>query len=572
VAKPSLHTAGSWAYDSSGSITVTLPTHSAGDMLLVRVAIKSGAIATCVASCATAGWAKVGQFAGSTNSGNGTGSVLVAVFWKEAASGSETNPTIDFSQTNTQGGVVGMSYTKGAGDTAWVTPVGDGGLDEGTANTSHSATIQTHVSATANDLIDFFTGIRDDTVMTVPTFTQAGLTLDAVVEAPAAAGTDTGGADGAYDGGYRTVASGTSSAAAVVTGTLSTSEQGTSWTTRLRSFAPEEHSGTLAATGGGVAVEVGQKNGLSAQAFTGGGIIVAVSTTNRQIAATETGGGVLAASATTDRPAPLAVTGGGVLADAETTDRQAAMTATGGGVSIFDYEVSGSENHDGTLVATAGGAGVFSQSTDRPTLIVATAGGVVVIAGEAGFLTVLAATGGGVAAVEATTNREMTAEATGGGTAVLAAIGGREVVLAATGAGAVVVSMETARAGQLAGTGGGVATLIGTQAESHDGALSASGAGVSAFAAITARMYALAATGGGTGSATASTERLGSLSATGGGIVQVVGGSGIIPVTSITPRRISGAVSGGSLGGSIGSGIAGVIVRSEVGAQIDRLM
>jgi len=75
-----LHTAGSWAYDSSGSITVTLPTHSTGDMLLVRVAIKSGAIATCTASTATSGWAKVGQFAGATNSGNGTGSVLVAAF------------------------------------------------------------------------------------------------------------------------------------------------------------------------------------------------------------------------------------------------------------------------------------------------------------------------------------------------------------------------------------------------------------------------------------------------------------------------------------------------------------
>src|SRR3990172_2282481 len=184
-------------------------------MLLVRVAIKSGAIATCIASTATSGWAKVGQFAGSTNSGNGTGSVLVAVFWKVATSAGETDPVIDFSQTNTQGGSCGMSYQLGAGE-LWSTPVGDGGLDEGTANTSHSATIASHVSATVGDLIDFFTGIRDDTVMTVPTFTQAGLTLAAVVESPATAGSDTAGADGAYDGGYRIVNSGTSSAAAVV--------------------------------------------------------------------------------------------------------------------------------------------------------------------------------------------------------------------------------------------------------------------------------------------------------------------------------------------------------------------
>src|SRR3990172_12411926 len=105
-------------------------------MLLVRVAIKSGAIATCIASTATSGWAKVGQFAGSTNSGNGTGSVLVAAFWKLATSAAEPDPTIAFSETNTQGGVVALSYSKSASE-SWLTPVGDGGLDEGTANTSH---------------------------------------------------------------------------------------------------------------------------------------------------------------------------------------------------------------------------------------------------------------------------------------------------------------------------------------------------------------------------------------------------------------------------------------------------
>ena len=74
----SLHTAGTWAYDASGSVTVTLPTHSAGDMLIVRVAMKSGSMASVVASMATSGWAKVGQKNGSGNSGNGTGGVMVA--------------------------------------------------------------------------------------------------------------------------------------------------------------------------------------------------------------------------------------------------------------------------------------------------------------------------------------------------------------------------------------------------------------------------------------------------------------------------------------------------------------
>ena len=119
----SLNTAGSWAYAAAGSVSVTLPTHATGDMLLVRVAYKSSAIATCAASTATSGWAKLGEFHdGTTNSGNGTGSVAVALFYKQAASAAEGNPTIDFSQTVTQVGRVALSYAKGASE-GWVTPV-----------------------------------------------------------------------------------------------------------------------------------------------------------------------------------------------------------------------------------------------------------------------------------------------------------------------------------------------------------------------------------------------------------------------------------------------------------------
>src|SRR3990167_10694170 len=95
----SLRTAGSWAYASSGSVTPALPTHQAGDMLLARVAWKSSAIATCDASTATDGWVKIGQTAGATNSGNGTGSVGVATVRKIATSDAEPDPTIDFDET-----------------------------------------------------------------------------------------------------------------------------------------------------------------------------------------------------------------------------------------------------------------------------------------------------------------------------------------------------------------------------------------------------------------------------------------------------------------------------------------
>ena len=223
---------GGWQFVASGSISPSLHVNAgAGDMMIARVAYKSSSIATCTASTASSGWAKIGEFHdGTTNSGNGTGSVAVAAFWKEH-SGSESAPTIDFSQAVTQVGATVIIYEKGAGE-AWVTPVGDGGGF--TAATNISATIQSHVSVTTDDMVDFFYGARDNATATVPTITQTGVTYNTITELPADAGTDTSGADGAYDGGYRLATAGTSSAAAVVTGTLDTSESGSAWMTRLR--------------------------------------------------------------------------------------------------------------------------------------------------------------------------------------------------------------------------------------------------------------------------------------------------------------------------------------------------
>lgn len=223
---------GTWQA-GTGNGTVNLPTHATGDIIIVRVGYKSSAIATCAASTPTSGWAKLGTefHDGTTNSGNGTGSVAVAVFWKIAESAAETTPTIEFSQTVTQREWTSVSYQKGGSET-WDTPVGDGGGY--TASTSVSATIQSHVSVTAGDMVDFFYHARDDTVCTVPTITQASVTFDTVTEAPVTAVSNTSGDDGAADGGYRLATSGTSSAAAVVTGTQSTSESGSAWMTRLR--------------------------------------------------------------------------------------------------------------------------------------------------------------------------------------------------------------------------------------------------------------------------------------------------------------------------------------------------
>ena len=233
---------GSWAYAASGSVTPTLAAHAAGDMLIVRVAYKSSAIATCTASTATSGWAKVGEIGGSTNSGNGTGTVACASFYKIAASGAETNPTITFSQTVTQVGHTALTYTKGGSDT-WVTPVGAGGQDTSSGTGFLAAASP---STSGDDVIDYFCGIADDTTFSVrASWQDGGVVLGTESNRPVTAGSDTSGADGAYDGGYRLITSGGPATGGGVLATLGTSEIGGAWATRLR----------VTAGGGGGATE-----------------------------------------------------------------------------------------------------------------------------------------------------------------------------------------------------------------------------------------------------------------------------------------------------------------------------
>ena len=211
-----------------GSVTPTIHASAAtGDMMLCRIGSKpyNGT------NGMPAGWTSLGTFAdGTVGSGGGTGSVLVEVFWKEH-DGSETDPTV----TNASSTVSVASifvWRKGATET-WETPVGDGGGDT-TEDTSFSATIQSHVSVTAGDVVDFFYALRDNSTMTVPTITQAGVTFDTVVEMPAIQANTVLGHDQGQDGGYRVATAGTSTAAAVITGTHSTNETGSGWMTRLR--------------------------------------------------------------------------------------------------------------------------------------------------------------------------------------------------------------------------------------------------------------------------------------------------------------------------------------------------
>jgi hypothetical protein len=247
-------TAGAWAAVNATTQTVTLPAHSAGDMLLVRAGMKHATVPGSI-TCATSGWTKLGQYYDSGGaSSNGGGGVVVALFYKEAASSSEPNPVVTFHATvsATPGCAVAVSYSKGASEN-WVTPEGAGGAFA--SSTAISATMSSHISATSGDMLDAFAVGNDNNTMTVPTVTQAGLTLDTVTEYPATALSDSTSNDIEADGCNRLATAGTSSAAAVVTGTLNIADSGSAWVTRLRVQAVviEALAGTsdAAATGDG---------------------------------------------------------------------------------------------------------------------------------------------------------------------------------------------------------------------------------------------------------------------------------------------------------------------------------
>jgi hypothetical protein len=246
-----LHTEGTWAAATATTQTLTLPTHSTGDMLILRVGMKHATLPGDI-TVDTAGWTQIDEHNnGTTASGNGVGDVEIAAFYREAASASETDPVVRFhaSVAATPSCGVATSFSKGAGE-AWVTPVGDSGSIA--AATNYSATMASHISATANDWLVGYAVTNDNTTLTVPTITQTGLTLAAVVESPAAALSSATSNDISADGCYRVVNSGTSSAAAVFSGTNSVADVGAAMVIRLRVAAADTGDAEVA-TGTGAA-------------------------------------------------------------------------------------------------------------------------------------------------------------------------------------------------------------------------------------------------------------------------------------------------------------------------------
>ena len=470
-------TAGAWVAANATTQTVTLPTHQTGDMLLVRVGMKHATLPGDI-TCNTSGWARIGQFNnGNTASGNGLGDVQVAAFWKIATSGAETNPVITYhaSVAATPSCASPVVFQKGAAE-GWLTPVGDGGAIA--AATNISATIQSHVTATTGDVIVAHLVTNDNTTLTVPTFTQTGLTLSAVTEAPATALSDATSNDISADACFRTVTAGTSSAAAVVTGTNSVADVGAAWTTRLR-VVPADEGPAEVATGAGAA----------------GDSDVSIAS-NTEIA---TGTGSAGDSTLNVAPNAGVAVGTGAALDA-TVDTVAGAAAK---LRVYDIEflipAAGAATYANAEAAAGTGTASGPSARVAPSVGAIGGNGAASSATTAVLVSAQVAAGTGAALAARSSVKPNAGLAAGTGAASNAAVSTAVRPTAATGTGAASGASARVAVNALAAGGTGTAhnATVSTLVVTHAQAQAASGAGAASGASVHVRPRPTTAAGSG---------------------------------------------------------------------------
>jgi hypothetical protein len=217
---------GSWAeLTADGSVAIPA-TPQAGDRMYLFARWKDFSVTATVTD-----WTELVEFAdGSSTSGNGTGSVKVACWYRDWQSG-DTDPTIDFSANPNNASAVIIVMAKEAAD-VWLTPVAVTAAMTNWTTSSQSVVASSTTTVLGGGVVMGLIGIRDDTAtMTRPTNgidDSGGLVTwnGNYVEAPATHHSTITGDDGAADLGYRLVTTGAVSVTLRMTGTISAAETG----------------------------------------------------------------------------------------------------------------------------------------------------------------------------------------------------------------------------------------------------------------------------------------------------------------------------------------------------------
>lgn len=175
-----------------------------------------------------AGWTKLIEFKdGTVNPGAGTGSVTIAVYYRDY-DGSFSNWPMTWSANIGIGGVTTIALIKDAGDT-WDTPEVVSAIWP--ASGAQTVTASSTVDISAGALVAAIFGVRDDSDPTSPTVSDIGSPAvgwnGVTVEEPVTALSTSTGNDIAADMAYRRVSTGATSVDLTAAWTLTASETGT---------------------------------------------------------------------------------------------------------------------------------------------------------------------------------------------------------------------------------------------------------------------------------------------------------------------------------------------------------
>lgn len=215
------------AVNGINSVTPTVPTSQlTGDMMLLIAVGKPFDLGW---SVGTTGWNALGSGAsGTTAAGVDAGSMKAQVWWKEATSDTEANPTVTEGTPTFNVVMAAVTvFSKAAGET-WNTPVVVYGADE-TDGTAISVTFASDPGVTAGDYVVTFCGVNTDAIGPLTgnglTPAQTGVTFGATTKlsTPDATWETSTGGDMTFGLSETPVSSGTGSAAptATATGTAS---------------------------------------------------------------------------------------------------------------------------------------------------------------------------------------------------------------------------------------------------------------------------------------------------------------------------------------------------------------
>lgn len=182
--------------------------------------------ATCADLTTSAAWTEIDESAdGSVGTGNGTGSMKVAIYYFDWNGVDTGGPRVTFSTgTSLLAAACTLTFSKGATE-AWATPTFTTGSQA--SSSTISVTGAANLNYAAGDLLIAALGIRDDGSFTNFSASATGITwASAFNVSPGTDASTTLGNDMSASAGYRIASSGTSSAAPTMSGTLAAAETG----------------------------------------------------------------------------------------------------------------------------------------------------------------------------------------------------------------------------------------------------------------------------------------------------------------------------------------------------------